>query len=57
MMFIQGRVELSPVRCNLVHGGKADSGDDENIVAHAVPALKALLAASLELTRRRDKEQ
>ncbi|HEX2986935.1 MAG TPA: hypothetical protein VHS06_02035 [Chloroflexota bacterium] len=49
-----GRI-LYLVRCNLVHGGKADRGDDEHVIEKAVPALKALLTASVELTRRKDR--
>ena len=49
-----GRI-LYLVRCNLVHGSKADSGDDGEVIAQAVPALRSLLAASMELTRRRDR--
>jgi hypothetical protein len=39
------------VRSNLVHGSKAESGDDEAIVSHAVAAVEAVLAASVEFTR------
>jgi hypothetical protein len=35
------------VRSNLVHGSKVDSGDDQDIVDHAVPAVKLLLEKSL----------
>jgi hypothetical protein len=35
------------VRSNLVHGSKADSGDDQDIIDHAVPAVKLFLEKSL----------
>jgi len=35
------------VRSNLVHGSKVDSGDDQDIIDHAVPAVKLFLEKSL----------
>jgi len=40
------------VRCNLVHGSKADSGDDEFIIKASIQPLKVFLAESIKLTRK-----
>jgi hypothetical protein len=38
------------VRSNLVHGSKIDSGDDQDVIQHAVPAVKLLLEKSLTIS-------
>jgi hypothetical protein len=38
------------VRSNVVHGSKMDSGDDQDVIHHAVPAVKLLLEKSLIMT-------
>jgi hypothetical protein len=38
------------IRSNLVHGSKAESGDDREIIERIVPALEVLLAESLAIT-------
>ena len=41
------------VRSNLVHGSKAQSGDDAKIITISGPALKKLLELTINSTRRR----
>jgi hypothetical protein len=41
------------VRCNLVHGSKAERGDDELVIEASVAPLKLLLEKAVELTERR----
>jgi hypothetical protein len=38
------------VRSNLVHGGKQDNGDDQEVIDCCIVPLEALLQASIELT-------
>lgn len=45
-----GRI-LYLVRSNLVHGSKAESGDDKEIVVNSVHALKVLLEQTIALTK------
>jgi hypothetical protein len=45
-----GRI-LYLVRSNLVHGSKAESGDDKEIVVNSVRALKILLEQTITLTK------
>jgi hypothetical protein len=44
------------VRSNLVHGSKMDSGDDQDVIQHAVPPVKLLLEKSLIITESALKE-
>lgn len=39
------------VRSNMVHGSKVASGDDEVLIIHAVPALRALVGSTVVLSR------
>lgn len=39
------------VRSNLVHGSKAESGDDKEVVVNSVQALKVLLGQTIVLTK------
>lgn len=41
------------IRSNLVHGSKAESGDDKEIINHAVAALRLIFREALSLTRTR----
>jgi hypothetical protein len=41
---------LYQIRCNLVHGGKIESGDDKEIITRAVPAVALLLDKCLAIT-------
>ena len=41
------------VRSNLVHGSKALSGDDKDIIENSVPALKEILNCIIDITRQR----
>lgn len=47
-----GRI-LYLVRCNLVHGSKAEMGDDEQVIEASVDPLKRLLEKAIELTDKR----
>jgi hypothetical protein len=40
------------VRCNLVHGSKAEMGDDELVIEASVAPLKLLLEKAVKLTER-----
>ena len=40
------------VRSNLVHGSKAEAGDDRRVVEHSVEPLRILLHEAIELTKR-----
>ncbi len=39
------------VRCNLMHGGKIDSGSDEHVVANALSVLKAIVPSLYSVTQ------
>lgn len=39
------------VRSNLTHGSKMDQGDDQDVVEHAVPGLRAILTWAIGHTR------
>ena len=39
------------VRCNLIHGSKTQSGDDQEIIESAVPTLEALVEAAITYTK------
>lgn len=38
------------IRCNLVHGSKAETGDDETVITRAIGPLRQILHAAIEHT-------